>query len=278
VSGQQPPSAPITAEVQEEDDLELDLDGPEPAPVAAVAHQPGDPCPSCGGPTKPEAVVCLNCGYHFVEGRHITTNATTIEEDEPDPILGGGRVAEALAQKEAQRDEDEVNPLVLQVYVPAIMFLVGVMLDFVNIYFLEPADRWGSLPTMSEAILRTGVGAGITLVLLVPMMLMGIFMVANWMGIAFGPLHFALVKLLAICYFPAEAARSIALMVDTALEGHGLIGFVVGGLLQFVIYYAMMSWLFDLDAGEVWITILMLYAMSWIVFATGGILMTSMFA
>ncbi len=54
-----------------------------PATPDAIAHDQFKPaCPSCGSAVKAQAVICLNCGYNFKEGKAVTTEVSAVEVDD----------------------------------------------------------------------------------------------------------------------------------------------------------------------------------------------------
>lgn len=116
------------------------------------------------------------------------------------------------------------------------------------------------------AMIHLGVEIGAGTVL----MFLGILLTAKLRGIALGPVHLTLFKLAAISVAP-DAALTIltpALMLIP-------LGFLIGLVGEFVFYFALLGALFDLDEGDTWFCVWVIFLIRVVVYVSlvwGGLL------
>jgi hypothetical protein len=91
-------------------------------------------------------------------------------------------------------------------------------------------------------------------------MLAGIFLVAKIRDISFGPLPTAIIKLCAISIGPGAIGSLLGLVLAWFPLG-GLIGWVVG----FILYFALIGALFDLDESDTWWCVITIFGVKLLV-------------
>lgn len=86
-----PPARADTSSTENDDSgYELNMDA---APLQSPAKQAGGKkCPSCGQSIRPEAVICINCGFHLKEGKKLSTDIGVTQQEGGDS--GSSRKAE----------------------------------------------------------------------------------------------------------------------------------------------------------------------------------------
>jgi hypothetical protein len=233
-------------------------------PHRAARHQDRIKCPDCNGPIKPEAVVCVNCGFDLASGRKLQTQAATLPPDlasaaAPAPVadpggarstarpidplsLGTSPIARALANRE---DEVQLSP-VREFYAPMVMIVLGVIgVAAVSIYgttsALEALRDFG-LNALGAFLSTAGVFLGMTVAV-------------GLLGMAFGELKAALLKVLGIGLLGSSAADTLTLLalpLVLFLGPQGIIGILcVYGALNAFLVGAPLWALFDLEFYEV---------------------------
>ena len=86
-------------------EIEQDVIALEEAVVSVAADQP--PCPSCGQPMTPGAVLCLICGYNLQTGGHVTTRVGADEEAAPAPTAAPASTPYPGARRRGPSAEEE---------------------------------------------------------------------------------------------------------------------------------------------------------------------------
>jgi hypothetical protein len=110
----------------------------------------------------------------------------------------------------------------------------------------------GSLETAARGVALVGLGMLVNTVL----MLVAIFIVAKLRDISFGPLPTALLKLCAISITPGAAAAFVSW-----LPLGGLIGLIV----SFIVYFALIGALFELDESDTWWCVIIVFGVKLLV-------------
>lgn len=235
---QTPPAAP-----------EADLDGlydlaeSEKASARKQAEEPeGFRCPSCQSPLALGALSCASCGFNLRTGATSApkmslptgggAGAMTV------PATGGGGPKSALlaygAPRRQLQNEDVGDNKLIDLYLPIGLIVAGLIGSFLQITQFSKITY-----PISDAIPIIGVSLIVNLVLTA----IGCLVAIKIMDIAFGDPASAALKLVAVVIAPDGIARTISHLVgDTS-------GFT-GWALSLIMYYALFSYLFDLDGGE----------------------------
>jgi len=284
---------PETYELAEDPDAGM----PQPPPAEAQAGEAGhggeaqakrtaadhgNRCPGCNKTLKPEAVICVYCGFNIAEGRPMRTEVG--EEEPPDaggggpaPAAGGSLIEqqanadqpEERTPHQAQRRREESRQALVeeqqyekfrrQEYIyPPILLGVGVLLKFIQVW----ARGGDAVEGVVGALISTALQIGV----MVPLLVLTLF-AATLFGMAFGSLWTALLKLSGIALVPMAAA--------SLLIGPGLLcfGSLLWLMIVFIAIWAMVTPLFDLDINEALILSagLMITAIAGRIFAELGI-------
>ena len=195
-------------------DTEYDL-AEAPATPVTIAHDQLKPaCPSCGSAVKAQAVICLNCGYNFKEGKAVTTEVSAVEVDDestPDaapvspppadtqaamlPPPGTGASISTSAKldltaaidgqvQSAQRFKDITLPLIYAG--------TGVLLIIVKCFVLAIL---GDNVRLAAAFLGRDV---VTFVIDLPFLFLGLFLTARMFGTEYGSILWGILKIVAV--------------------------------------------------------------------------------
>jgi len=121
----------------------------------------------------------------------------------------------------------------------AVVIIGGVIVSMGGVE--AAAGSWAQLA------LSTGIGVGL--------MLVALFITARLMGIGFGPVDSAIIKLTAIYLLPS--AIQLAILATTG------IGFI-GWLVSIVLYLVLLGWLFDLELSETLICAVVIFMVNFV--------------
>ena len=232
-------------------------------------------CPSCNLPMKASALVCLNCGYNIRDGAKVQTRVlepmvqpTLSRSLTGDPIAkaahGAGDAATGapqaaagtdalahmrrptgVAQSLRRRDDDRRDSPFIDIYLPVIFIIVGVML---YAYAAISAD-------MSPAVVARDIALYVAV--MVPLLLATLYLTARLIGTAYGSLGIGLLKLTGLALGPMALADVIGAYILGATLGAGFL-FVM--FLRIVIVGIPLSKMFDLDLGETMLTLVFIIA------------------
>lgn len=271
-SAQESPSAPRptdeVGEVEPDDTYALNTDEPNdtPAPAAAPATTARDgKCPNCNQPIKPEAVLCVKCGFNLQEGRRIQTriaeeasarDQAPSEADAPDALqpagdepgvpaavgdpsdprtalagVGAGPTASAAAAENLARRQHIIDS-----YVPGALILFGMVTNLLYSYYLAGEMAGGLIGAIVNTVLQV--------VVWVPLAFVGMLIAVKLLDVAFGTLGIALYKLVGIALGPS-AAWSLCIFLMGPFVG-GFVGFFA----MLIIYFALLTVLFDLEGWD----------------------------
>ena len=136
-----------------------------------------------------------------------------------------------------------------QYKLPALMIVVGVLILAVIGYSRAGEEAIG--PVLSAIAMMT--------VINVVLGLFGLMITASILGVSFGPISSATLKLAATVILPLAIAEPIPYF---------------GWLVAMVLYFAMLAWLFDLDPNEAMICAIVL----WLIRFLAGWFMVMMLA
>jgi hypothetical protein len=152
-------------------------------------------------------------------------------------------------EDEANLDPEAANPL-LHVYIPWALLIVGA----------------GAQLGQSVYIAKGSVGLAIVLVILAlnltaAVTLAGAFLSASILGVSFGSLSRASVKLAGIAVFCSAAS---ALIASIDKDPHSVRGLVLGMHASLLIYMVLIYMMFDLDVLEALTTVVIIWICQWI--------------
>ncbi len=265
----------------EDEGYELDLPGDQPAAAAspaATSHQ--GKCPACNSPVKPNAVICINCGFNLADGKRIATAvhqpaadgaaaplpaaAATPKPEVLNSALAGigvhrGVDAAALAEDmEAQHHWKEFK-------LPLILVGVGLLLLIFNTAVMAPA-AYSASPfagtgggAMIYGVFRL-VLALIRFFVQLPIMLIGIVVVARIFGSSFGPIGTALLKLTAVVLVTGGADDFLTFGLDIITGGFGaMIGGIFLWAAQIGVFFVMCIAILETEVLETIVLYLILY-------------------
>jgi hypothetical protein len=245
-------------------DTEYDL-AEAPATPDTIAHDQFKPaCPSCGSAVKAQAVICLNCGYNFKEGKAVTTEVSAVEVDDestPDaapaspppadtqaamlPPTGTGASISPSAKldltaaidgqvQSAQRFKDITLPLIYAG--------TGVLLIIVKCFVLAIL---GDNVRLAAAFLGRDV---VTFVIDLPFLFLGLFLTARMFGTEYGSILWGILKIAAIVIL-ATGVESIYVMIT---GGNTIpFGWVLKWSMYLLAFYIGCVSLFDMEPFEV---------------------------
>ena len=252
--------------VADDGTYELDLEAAEPEAAKATHAAPSNngKCPVCNTPVRDGAVICMNCGFNMAEGKRMETavadTPTTEAPEEPEQ----GKITRQM-QRDMQTVADTHRQYVWQEYMlPIILLCVGFAFVLINTLGLVPAVNemlnskgavWVPI-TNGQAMVGYLIAFVLTLVLMIPLLFGGIFLMAALFGSAFGNLFTAALKLLALTVFVVGLDNLIDLLLDLATGGFGGIGYFVRLMIVLPAFYPICTKLFDMEGHEVWIMFL----------------------
>ncbi len=251
---------------------EIDLDEPTakpstPASDTAPALSRTDPtkCPGCGSRIKPEAIICINCGLNLREGRKVqtkvitdpaadtmTTAAKVIAQSEVNKTLAAdidaraNRDEEMAAEAERQHRFDNVQlPLILS-GVSAVVLVISNMGHSVFDYSAS-----GSLSGLALGASRVALAA-VRFLIQVPLLFVGIFVVARLFGTSYGGVGTALLKLMAVALCSAAASDTMLILIYLMTGGVSVMG--VETMMAFgaslIVFMGACMKLLDMDSLE----------------------------
>jgi len=245
------PQSQKTAPKPESNTYDLDLTGIDesiveapPSAAQQAAAQTGR-CPACNQSINPGAVICIKCGYNLKKGRRMQTAVADGDAPNTGPATESKALSGAMAaigtspiSRALEDHDDEVDSSrFIDLWLPLILIVVGLAGEIVSQLFLYP-DTTSSIGHVLIAV-------GIELVIRVPLLLFAMVVAVKLLDVAFGPLGQALLKLCAVVLGPSAIVAGIAL-----LFGGGLMGLLFGLILAVFFYWILIHILFDLDATE----------------------------
>jgi hypothetical protein len=223
---------------------------------------PSARCPSCGGDVKPTAVICLNCGYNLKTGQAVKTltgNVPAPPDPRPGMLTALGKPS-ATAKALEERQDDAASNELFDLYLPAGMIALGVIVVFCRAYF---AQTFGAFGGAAGGIITATVAVGATLLVSVPLLLAGLMAAAKIGGIGFGPIHLAVFKLMAISLGPSAIADMIAVFLTWTVDETGWAAGMFALFAKIGLYWALIAALFSLDLGETLLTVIVIYFVQW---------------
>ena len=287
----EPTPAPRPRPTPEPDVYDIDLpadaaDAPTGKASGETASGTASKCPSCNGPLRPGAVVCMNCGFNLAEGGKIQTRIETGPEPAVSdaavaasgaavaiarpaaagaPDISDPRLKRALARtagEEAEAADREKRFHFQENILPLILIGAGVLVAVFNALVLaQPSHNagltadelsWGVGVSRGEAAAAYFAGAGTLLLVQIPCLLAGLFFCASVLGSAFGTLGAVLKKLLALALLGGSFYLSVSLGVNILMYGMGGLGGIFTASVAIALFWGVIVLLFDdLEITEV---------------------------
>ena len=245
-------------------DLALDQTKDTPAsPANHAVPATGGKCPSCNSPVREGAMLCMNCGFNMAEGKKVETSvASTPSAADPADETDQSKLTQRM-QRDMEAAEDTHKQFIWQEYtLPIILLCCGLAFVLINTFALVPAVnnmimRQGS-GFMSDRAAMVGyiVGFALTMVMMMPLLLGGIFFMVSFFGSAFGNLFTAVLKLLALTIFVVGLDDMVDLLMDLGTGGFGFIGWGVRLCVVLAAFYPICIKLFDMESHEIWVMFL----------------------
>ena len=253
-------------------DAEVDFDGlyalaqeEKKATRAAVDESAGYRCPSCSAALPPGEAVCPNCRYDMRTGGRAVAmagagapglgagaatgimaaargyaSATPTARGATLPYAAGGRSAAGKVDEDVLYEGGKFRSL----YLPLGLIVLGILFYFGQVAFAN--DK------LSAGVMVLLVGGRILLDSTLIFLSMLIAVRGFDMGFgAFGP---GILKIMAVAMAPGALGQ----MVEDMMGGE-LGAMMVGGLLTIVLYFTLIKVLFDLDLGETFLLVFLIY-------------------
>ena len=261
------------------DDLPASKPAPKPAaapPAGAATSASGDgKCPNCNQPIKPDAVLCVKCGFNLQEGRKMQTEvaADAGDDDAPadtaeggkkkkkDPLAAPSPGDKPIGGAEAAEDAAKQHKIV-EIYLPAGLIALGVVMRFLDALYQGRSAGEGIL-----SALFTVIG---DVVLWIPLAFLAMLLAVKLLGVAFGTLGLGLYKLLAIALGPGAVWSVIAFVIPIPIAGD-LAGLAVAACM----YIGLLMKFFDMDIGEALLVAVFIFVLEIVVTVIGGLLALS---
>ncbi|MEM6458822.1 MAG: hypothetical protein AAF710_05460 [Planctomycetota bacterium] len=256
---------PAAPKPPETNPYELNLpDEPSAEPPASVAASAGMAsgagggeavrCPACNVTLRPDAVLCLTCGFNLAEGKHVQT---VVERDEGDSsfVTYTSNSDEATRQTKREERQTEMADEAVRKHQRAdffgpILFCVGsLVLSAVSLLLLPFAPGGINFDDVIVLVMYAAVRNAVTWVLLVA----GLFACASIAGSSAGRLGTALLKAFATAAMMglvSDCGRLFFAVITEGLGTFGLGAFLRVGAAYAVLYIACYKF-FDYEALEV---------------------------
>ena len=172
----------------------------------------------------------------------IKTSVIPITEEEHSSVLGYQRPATVTIEE----GYSEANPMIVSVpkdlIIPIALIFVGTVAEFVWAFRVSPSPR----------VAITSVGGDFIMHLVT--MLIGVIVAARILGVSFGPVPTAILKLAAIAVGPT----GVTMLLVWSLGG-GIAVLILGWVLQLAIFVWLFQLFFELDLDDLFNTIVILY-------------------
>ena len=240
-------------------------------------------CPQCGSRVSPEAVICLNCGFHLARGERLSTvvgdeslrgsREDGIDEDTdtslPEPPLPAAEVhrdpeTEARLYEQRVAYDEQVRADMDRQHrresftIPIVLAQIGLLMILLNAFWLRPwaIESSGFLslgppPTRFQVAALELTEMATQVLAQVPCVLLALVLIARIFGSAFGTLLPALLKLNALLLLTDGMDRGILYSLDIFTGGWGIVGQPLRFALTFGVFLWLCIWLFEMEFMEV---------------------------
>ena len=199
-------------------------------------------CPKCGHAVKPEAVICINCGFNLRVGTQVASEVKPSKKDGSSILDAYAATARARGISQEQEEIEAARKArITELYVPIGLAILGVLAMFIKPVVLGfGRTRFQSISVILEVAVQ--------LVLHLPFLLLAIVLTAKIMQTSFGPFMTALLKLVGLAFFTGGVGGLIDIAADRIFEGFGSL--IVTPFLHFAIFWGLTVYLFALDFLE----------------------------
>jgi hypothetical protein len=173
----------------------------------------------------------------------------------PGPVLG---YKQGPAQRERDRFSTEnLMDMTRDVHAPVAFMLAGFAL-YIGYYMFR-----FSMPASGVAIVSMGLG--IMMAVKAALLIGFALMVAGPLGVSFGGIWTAVLKLAAVAIFSDGCTTWVDYGVDRMTGVGGGFGIMISFPIALGIYWLMLTYLFSMDAGDSWLVVILLAVFSMIV-------------
>ena len=171
----------------------------------------------------------------------------------PVRLAGGVAPGEALDYERAEAKPPADEETIKNLWMPLWLLAGGVVVEIVAA-FVAPSKVWLRVASQ-ERFQAALIDVGVDLIGGTVFMLAGMLLAAKLRGIELGKFWVAVFKLSAISVAPAAVVSLITPVVMLLPVIGGLIGWVVG----FMLYFALIGALFDLDEADTWYCVVVIF-------------------
>lgn len=245
----------------------------DPSESDSVARDVDDErCPSCNQPMKPGAIVCIKCGFNIREGKKIKikvgaadakaqAKATSDEADaaEKPKVFAALVGATSGVAKALESRSDEQKMLAREVYLPLVL-AGGAILTILIEAFLLTGD-WG--PTyFGTSRLEVALGVlteyAVLFAIQMPLVLIGLLLVAKIFGTSYGTFGVAILKLAAVGLLTLTSGHLLNSLIMMLTGGVGIpcVHIPVIIAVMFGVFFAAASALLDMEPMEAFVLFL----------------------
>jgi len=248
-------------------------------------------CPSCGQKIKPTAVICLGCGFNLKEGTKVQTKVLAGGGPVPAAaaaVTGGAfagaitdsvekRAAADVAMAEDAEKRHRFETWILPLILIGVGALVVVAANMGHAVFdiQDPASPQGLMLGIARVV-----QAFVFFIIQLPLMLVGIIIVAKLFGSSYGGIFSALLKLAAIALCTSAAGDTVLILIYFMTGGTSVMGVELmmsfgAALLTFI---GLCMKLLDMDVLEAIVMYLVITIGPWIALFFLGAVIAGFFA
>lgn len=222
-------------------------------------------CPNCRCDLAPGVVLCTACGTDLRTGKRppAKSAAPVLSAASPVAALAAGGSSEALPWGVRRRAPQDVGAKrgfstenvyfeggkFRALYLPLILIFVGLGLSMLSATLL--AKQAGEGPVTASVVLMITIGM---IVIDAVLLFIALMLAVRLFDMGFGAVGPALLKIVAIAMGPGAVGA-----IAGHFAGGNMNGFFVSAAVSMVLYYALISVLFDLDLGEVITLVTLIY-------------------
>jgi hypothetical protein len=238
------------------------------AEQAAVAEDAAPRCPYCQADLTAGAALCTACGTDLRTGKKLAVKspAGTARGGAASPVMAlaaGAPSSDPLPWGVRRRAPQDVGAnrgfstenvyfeggRFRSLYLPLILIAVGLGLSMLNATLLAKQAGGGPVTASVVLVLTIGMIAIDGVLLFIALML-----AVRLFDMGFGAVGPAMLKIVAIAMGPGAVGG-----IAAYFAGGGMNGFFVASIVSMILYYVLISVLFELDLGEVISLVTLIY-------------------